>query len=672
MSYKQTSFDYHTAFSRNLGWVTEWEQASLRSKRIAIAGMGGVGGSHLLTLTRLGIGAFNIADFDIFEQANFNRQAGACLNHVGQPKVDVMAKLALDINPELMIRKFPGGVHNINIETFLKDVDLYIDGLDFFALESRRLVFAVCAKKGIPAITAAPLGMGVALLNFLPQQMTFENYFRLEDHPEKEQLLRFILGLSPALLQVSYLADNSRVDLERRKVPSTPMACELCAGVAATYALKILLNRGKVPAAPHGIQFDAYRNKLVHTWRPLGNNHPLQRLGLYVMRKRLFKKLKANNRQSIDEGPKNTSVEKILDLARWAPSGDNLQPWRFEIVGDDCFSICSNVKNHTNVYDLNGWATQLSLGALLENISIAASAEGMRADFRPHSNGSMGNLRIDVCLFPMTVTTRSPLLPFIKARTTERRSMASQPLGHANRQMLEDSIRPYFRVLWFDQPRMKWKLGRLIYQNAHIRLKIPETYAVHKKIIEWQARFSHDRIPDQAIGLDSLTVRMMQWVMKSWKRVKLTNRFLGGTTLTRIQLDLLPSLNCAAHFFFVALKVPQSVGDYLDAGRAIQRFWLTATKLGLQLQPQLTPLMFAYYVRENITFTQENWAQAKAKRLAEDLKNILGPEIIRHAVFMGRVGFGKTPISRSLRKPLSELCVSQNEKFADRNAGILT
>ena len=51
-------FAYDAAFSRNIGWVTEAEQATLRRKRIAIAGMGGVGGGHLLTLARLGIGAF--------------------------------------------------------------------------------------------------------------------------------------------------------------------------------------------------------------------------------------------------------------------------------------------------------------------------------------------------------------------------------------------------------------------------------------------------------------------------------------------------------------------------------------------------------------------------------------------------------------------------------------
>ncbi len=283
----KSSFDYYSAFSRNIGWVTETEQALLRTKRIAIAGLGGVGGSHLLTLTRLGIGKFSISDLDIFELANFNRQAGASLSHVGRPKVEVLAEMAHDINPELDIRSFPNGIDADNIDAFLEDVDLYVDGLDFFAIEARRLVFARCAEKGIPAVTAAPLGMGVALLNFLPGRMTFEEYFRLEGQSEDEQLLRFLLGLSPAMLQMPYLVDDSRVDLDAHKGPSTPMACELCAGMAATHALKILLNRGKVPAVPWGLHFDAYRNRFKKTWRPGGNNNPIQRLGLRIAGRRL-------------------------------------------------------------------------------------------------------------------------------------------------------------------------------------------------------------------------------------------------------------------------------------------------------------------------------------------------------------------------------------------------
>jgi len=286
------NFSYSQAFSRNIGWVTRQEQEALRCKRVAIAGMGGVGGVHLLTLARLGIGAFHIADFDRFDIANFNRQVGATVSSIGKPKVDVLAAMAKDINPDVDIKVFPTGVDISNMSDFLAGVDVYIDGLDFFAFLARQATFSACAAGGIPAITAAPLGMGTALLNFLPGKMSFEEYFLWGDLPDDEKALRFWVGLAPAGLHRPYLVDPSAVNLAEQRGPSTIMGCQLCAGVAATETLKILLGRGKVLSAPHGIQFDAYRNKLVHTWRPGGNNHPLQRLILAIAR-RQFKKLRA-------------------------------------------------------------------------------------------------------------------------------------------------------------------------------------------------------------------------------------------------------------------------------------------------------------------------------------------------------------------------------------------
>jgi molybdopterin/thiamine biosynthesis adenylyltransferase len=280
-------FDYTTAFGRNVGWLTEAEQYTLRSKRIAIAGMGGVGGFHLLTLARLGVEKFNIADLDTFELANLNRQAGAAMSTLGRPKTDVLAATTRDINPEADIRVFPEGVNARNLPEFFRDVDLYVDGLDFFAFEAREQVFAYCAQNRIPAVTVAPLGMSAALLNFLPGGMSFEDYFQLAGRPVLEKAIRFLVGLAPALLHRHYLADKSRVDLKAGKGPSTVMACQLCAGVAATEALKILLGRGKIWAAPHGIQFDGYRNTVAHTWRPGGNRNPINRLAIAIARRQL-------------------------------------------------------------------------------------------------------------------------------------------------------------------------------------------------------------------------------------------------------------------------------------------------------------------------------------------------------------------------------------------------
>lgn len=282
-------FDYQKAFARNIGWVTTTEQTRLRATRVAIAGMGGVGGVHLLSLARLGIGAFNIADFDSFDLANFNRQAGALMSTLGRPKVETLAGMARDINPELDLRSFPEGVTATNLEAFLAGVDIYVDGLDFFAFAARRAVFAACHRLGIPAITAAPLGFGTAVLVFMPGMMSFEEYFQLEGCDEQEMAIRFMLGLSPAMLQVGYVVDPSSVNLAERKGPSSIIACQLCAGVICAEALKILLGRGKILAAPSGYHFDAYRNRFVRTWRPGGNRNPIQRIGLWYVRRRLRK-----------------------------------------------------------------------------------------------------------------------------------------------------------------------------------------------------------------------------------------------------------------------------------------------------------------------------------------------------------------------------------------------
>jgi molybdopterin-synthase adenylyltransferase len=280
-------FDYATAFDRNVGWLTEDEQDSLRHKRIAIAGMGGVGGYYLTTLARLGVGKFNISDYDHFELANFNRQAGAMMSTLGQPKVDVLADMAQDINPDCELELFPKGVRAENLDKFFRGVDLYVDGLDAFAFEAREMVFAYCAAHKIPAITVAPLGMSAALMNFMPGRMSFEEYFQLAGCSELEKSIRFLVGFAPSLLHRKYLVDKTRVNLKERRGPSTGLACQLCAGVAAGEAVKILLGRGKVKAAPHAMQFDAYRNRLSHTWRPGGNRHPLNRAAIAIAKRQL-------------------------------------------------------------------------------------------------------------------------------------------------------------------------------------------------------------------------------------------------------------------------------------------------------------------------------------------------------------------------------------------------
>jgi len=198
-----------------------------------------------------------------------------------------MAKNLADINPEVKLHLMPNGITSDNIDEFLDGADLYMDSLDIFSLDIRRKVFARCRELGIPAVTAAPMGMGTAYLAFHPSGMSFEDYFCLDGFAFEDQILKFIVGVSPSMQQRHYLVDDRSVNLFDKKVPSTSIGIELAAGVACTNAIKLLLKRGEVLVAPRGLHFDAYRNKLIKTWRPFGNRNPLQLFMFWYIRRLL-------------------------------------------------------------------------------------------------------------------------------------------------------------------------------------------------------------------------------------------------------------------------------------------------------------------------------------------------------------------------------------------------
>jgi molybdopterin/thiamine biosynthesis adenylyltransferase len=280
-------FDYDEAFSRHAGLITREEQDRLRKSRVAILGMGGVGGIHLITLARLGIGAFSIADPDRFDVPNLNRQYGATTNTLGRNKAEVMAEAALAINPEIDIRVIPHAVTADNVDDVLDGADVLVDGIDFFALNARRLVFAEARRRGAWGVTAGPLGFSTAWLLFSPQGMSFDEYFDFDATPDRlDQLVSFLVGLAPKATHRTYL-DFTKVDPTSGRGPSAGLACHLCGGVATVEVLKILLGRGPLRPVPCYSQFDAYRGKLVLGRMPGGNKNPYRRLVRKIARRRL-------------------------------------------------------------------------------------------------------------------------------------------------------------------------------------------------------------------------------------------------------------------------------------------------------------------------------------------------------------------------------------------------
>ncbi|MEJ7668045.1 MAG: molybdopterin biosynthesis protein MoeY [Casimicrobiaceae bacterium] len=351
-------------------------------------------------------------------------------------------------------------------------------------------------------------------------------------------------------------------------------------------------------------------------------------------------------------------IEQILDLARWAPSGDNTQPWRFEIRTDFEILVHGYDTRRAVVYDLDGWASQVSHGALLETLSLAATRFGYRARSSIASEDEVGHIVYRVTLEGDPTLIEAPLASAIRERVVQRRPMRPTPMSIDQKRALECAVEP-FSVVWLDSWRDRWRMAAIYARNAHIRLTIPEAYSVHKAVIAWNCTTSDDRLPAASLGADPLLLGVMRWAMSSWERVSFFNRYLGGTLLPRFVMDFLPGLLCSAHFALVAPGKPQSAADRVAAGRAVQRFWLAATQQNLQVQPAYTPLVFARYARERRRFTGVQRADATAREIARRLNDLLGTDEVAQTMFLGRIGPARAVKGRSLRLPLNRLIVDE-------------
>jgi len=345
----------------------------------------------------------------------------------------------------------------------------------------------------------------------------------------------------------------------------------------------------------------------------------------------------------------------ILELARWAPSGDNTQPWRFEIVDAQRIRVYGHDTRDHILYDFDGHPSHIAHGALLETLRIAATHWGLKATWTVTSDAAQRAPVYDVLLTPDPAITRDMLFDCIEKRMVQRRPMHTTPLNTAQRQALIEAAGDRFTVQLFESAAERRTVARLLWDSANIRLTCPEAYPVHKSIIEWGSRFSKDRIPEQAVGVDPLTAGLMQWVMQSWARVDFFNSYLLGTVIPRIQLDVLPALRCAAHVLVRPITPPQSLEDWVNLGIAVQRIWLTATQQGLHLQPEMTPVIFRWYARAGRRFSVDVHLANLATQLSTKFEQVAQVTPTDPFGFFCRVGVSTVPKSRSIRLDLSEL-----------------
>ena len=90
-------------YERNIPAVSPEEQETLSGKRVLVAGCGGLGGYIIEYLVRMGVGELTVADGDVFEPSNLNRQLLSGSDTLGRGKAAAAAARARNVNPSVKV-----------------------------------------------------------------------------------------------------------------------------------------------------------------------------------------------------------------------------------------------------------------------------------------------------------------------------------------------------------------------------------------------------------------------------------------------------------------------------------------------------------------------------------------------------------------------------------------
>ena len=136
--------------------VRDWNQERLKSAKVLIVGIGGLGSASALYLTAAGVGKVRLCDGGKVKRSNLNRQILYIEESIGKIKVEEAKKRLVSLNPDVEIETVPESIGGQNADELTKGFDIIIDGLD--NIESRFLLNEQSVKKQIPYMYGAVQG----------------------------------------------------------------------------------------------------------------------------------------------------------------------------------------------------------------------------------------------------------------------------------------------------------------------------------------------------------------------------------------------------------------------------------------------------------------------------------------------------------------------------------
>ena len=611
---------------RNRYAITEAEQARLGGLCIAVAGLS-VGRAVVTTLAHEGTGGeLRLADFDVLDVSNLNRVTGG-LADIGVSKVVLAAREVAELDPYIRVTAFLDGIDEENAEAFVAGADVLVDECD--GLEMKLLLRERARAAGIPVVMATShRGMlDVERFDREPRRAAFHGLLgdvtsgELRGLTTKQKVPYVIRILDPASL--TDRAAASLVEVKESVSTWPQLASDVALGGAMVAGAVRRIALGTVTASG---RFYADLDALTADGREIALPEP-----------------PAASLSPARPGPppwprtRRDELRFVTACATMAPSGGNVQPWRFEASGDVLRAFADPTRS--SLLDFRGRATRLALGAALEAAVIGARALGHDPAVSAGEDGAAWQLALNGGT-PIDTPDADAAVRTLWQRCSNRRTDASPRVSRAALARLADAGAPLLVDVAGDTEALGNALGELD-RVRFLSTRLREDMLGELRFAGEDAR---DGIDVASLELDA-TDRAAIDVLRTGAGMTFLAEHDRGWGLRKTARDAFAAAGGA-----LVLRAPGTDQDALiEAGRGLMRLWLHATRGGLAIHPWGSPFLFQRLDEQPGSL--EPWERSALTRAAAAFA--LDPA---HPILLVlRVSHAGPPTVRSLRRPLEEV-----------------
>ncbi len=641
---------------RNRYKITTDEQKTLMSASIGIVGLS-AGRASALIMALEGVGGrFRLADFDTISLSNLNR-INTSITNLGVNKAVLAARDMYAINPYLDIKVFPEGLHADNLQAFLLQdgkLDVLIEECDDlymkFAIrqQARRLGIAVVMDTNERGL------LDVERFDREPQRPWFHGNVgdveveKLKGLSKKEKVALVMRIIHADILTARSIASLMEVDETISSWPQLASGSALGSAAVTDTVRRMLLGTfnesGRyIVDLDEIIRDGASRHSQPEFFSPEEVSAEARfPPGLTVS----F----SSSRDFTHE-----QIRQLVSFGLLAPSGHNCQPWRF-VYRQGVLECSLDPERAGGMLDFQNSASCLSIGAAVENMALASMEMGfsLKCDLRPIARDI--NLVCKLQFARSAERVEGGLFQQIQRRVTNRKVGDGHPLSQKEEEIIRAVVESQGGCLWLykDAERLR-EAGQVLGQGDRF-VFLSET--LHREIMAG-FRWNRRQVEATRDGLDIATLELSPSdliglkLASRWSAMKILDSLGRGEVLERVSRKVMRGASAIGLLAYPG----QDKRAYFQAGRIMQRLWLTLSHLRIGLQPlTVLPYLFARLDRgagEGLSDKERSLLSVIRDRFRQLFPTPRG----YCEALMFRLVKAEAPSIRSLRRSVDEMLV---------------